>query len=222
MSTVQHLSIRKLLPQKIVDSDGQYVDTHMVLDSNVEITCPICLGPLTKTVTIQACLHRFCSECFHRSLRMELGTNSQKECPLCRVKLASRRSSRPDTELDKLIDLLSSKSTTAYSNSQNQIICISSNFYEDMKYETFKLPDNTDHDINDSVVEIEHEPSIDLSEYRRAYEDSIKTFRQKQLDWKNDQNRVNSSTNRQQNNFDNFSTKKMKISLFPRNDSQVL
>jgi hypothetical protein len=50
-----------------------------------DIGCPVCLEPLKNTWTVMACLHRFCSDCFHRSLRMELGsTLSNKECPLCR------------------------------------------------------------------------------------------------------------------------------------------
>jgi hypothetical protein len=49
-----------------------------------DISCPVCLETYNKTWTVMSCLHRFCSDCFHRSLRMELGSQSNKECPLCR------------------------------------------------------------------------------------------------------------------------------------------
>jgi hypothetical protein len=50
-----------------------------------DISCPVCLETYNKTWTVMSCLHRFCSDCFHRSLRMELGSQSNKECPLCRL-----------------------------------------------------------------------------------------------------------------------------------------
>jgi hypothetical protein len=69
-----------------------------------EIKCSICLGILEKTWTVTACLHRFCSDCLHRSLRVQLGSQKiHHECPLCRAKLASRRSSKPDPKFDTLI-----------------------------------------------------------------------------------------------------------------------
>lgn len=72
-----------------------------------EIKCPICLEILDKTWTVSACLHRFCCECLHKSLRQELGSQrATHECPLCRVKLASRRSSKPDPNFDKIIAIL--------------------------------------------------------------------------------------------------------------------
>ena len=37
---------------------------------NVEFTCPVCLGILRNTMTVMECLHRFCSECINKSLRL--------------------------------------------------------------------------------------------------------------------------------------------------------
>jgi len=44
------------------------------------------------------CLHRFCTTCIDKSLRL-----SKKECPSCRVHLPSRRSLRADRNFDGLI-----------------------------------------------------------------------------------------------------------------------
>jgi hypothetical protein len=63
-----------------------------------ELQCPICLQLLNKTLTAMECLHRFCSECVNCSLRL-----GKKECPVCRMPCATRRSLRPDTVFDELI-----------------------------------------------------------------------------------------------------------------------
>jgi hypothetical protein len=68
------------------------------------LKCGVCLGPLDSTLTT-TCLHRFCSECLQRALRMDLGPKMHHECPSCRAKLASRRASKPDTKFDKLVTI---------------------------------------------------------------------------------------------------------------------
>ena len=68
---------------------------------NVEFTCPICLGLLRQTLTVMECLHRFCSECINKCLRVGL-----KECPKCRIHCPSRRSLRPDPNFDAMIQKL--------------------------------------------------------------------------------------------------------------------
>lgn len=68
------------------------------------LKCGVCLGPLDSTLTT-SCLHRFCSECLQRALRMDLGPKMHHECPSCRAKLASRRACKPDSKFDKLVDL---------------------------------------------------------------------------------------------------------------------
>lgn len=75
------------------------VDDFLMTD----LKCPICLGPIIKAVTASPCLHRFCSLCLQRSLRVELGSKSYHDCPSCRAKLPSRRSSKPDSTFDNLI-----------------------------------------------------------------------------------------------------------------------
>jgi len=68
---------------------------------NVELTCPICLGILRETMTVMECVHRFCSACINKCLRL-----GKKECPACRVKCASRRHMRADLAMDGIIAAL--------------------------------------------------------------------------------------------------------------------
>ena len=70
---------------------GHSSAAYIELDESIledDLKCPICLGILDSTYTVMACLHRFCSECLHRSLRIELapGKNNH-ECPSCRAKV---------------------------------------------------------------------------------------------------------------------------------------
>lgn len=72
--------------------------TLQVRTLNIELQCPICLGVLHNTMTVMECLHRFCSGCISKSLRL-----GKKECPTCRVHCSSRRHLRPDPNFDGLI-----------------------------------------------------------------------------------------------------------------------
>mmetsp|Transcript_22368 Transcript_22368/g.28946 ORF Transcript_22368/g.28946 Transcript_22368/m.28946 type:complete len:302 (+) Transcript_22368:102-1007(+) len=65
---------------------------------NMELTCPVCLRLLNKTEIVMECLHRFCSECIQKCLRV-----TKNECPSCRIHIPSRRSLRPDPNFDALI-----------------------------------------------------------------------------------------------------------------------
>lgn len=67
-------------------------------DLNDDLSCPICLRVIRKAVTTIECLHRFCTECIEKSLRL-----GQKECPTCRERCPSRRFLRPDPNFDALI-----------------------------------------------------------------------------------------------------------------------
>jgi E3 ubiquitin-protein ligase RNF1/2 len=72
-----------------------------------ELKCPICWGTIDHTFTVTTCLHRFCSECLQRSLRVELsGQKNSHDCPACRAKMASRRDARQDQPFDDLIYLM--------------------------------------------------------------------------------------------------------------------
>ncbi|XP_058735455.1 putative E3 ubiquitin-protein ligase RING1a [Vicia villosa] len=66
-----------------------------------EIECPICLGIIRNTNTVMECLHRFCRECIHKSMR-----HGNKECPTCRVHCPSKRSVRDDPSFDAIIQLI--------------------------------------------------------------------------------------------------------------------
>jgi len=72
--------------------------TIQIRNLNLELTCPVCLGILHHTMTVMECLHRFCSSCISKSLRL-----GKKECPTCRVKCPSMRYLRPDPNFDGLI-----------------------------------------------------------------------------------------------------------------------
>nr|XP_034341853.1 E3 ubiquitin-protein ligase RING2-like [Arvicanthis niloticus] len=60
--------------------------------------CPICLDILRSTRITKSCFHRFCKDCIITALRL-----GNKECPVCRTKLNSKRSLNPDPQLDELI-----------------------------------------------------------------------------------------------------------------------
>ncbi|CAD5233957.1 unnamed protein product [Bursaphelenchus xylophilus] len=68
---------------------------------STEITCPICLDLFTSTMGTKECLHRFCSECISTAL-----LRNNRECPTCRKKIVSKRSLRPDENMDILINNL--------------------------------------------------------------------------------------------------------------------
>ena len=83
---------------------------------NDELKCAICLGTLCSTYTVMVCLHRFCSDCIHRTLRMDVG-NAHHSCPSCRATIASRRASIPDLNFDSLIQTLTFSSSSSSSSS---------------------------------------------------------------------------------------------------------
>lgn len=60
--------------------------------------CPICLDTLKNTRITRDCFHRFCKDCIITALR-----RGNKECPVCRRKLISKRSLDSDPQLDALI-----------------------------------------------------------------------------------------------------------------------
>lgn len=65
---------------------------------NTDLTCRVCLGIIRNCYTVMECLHRFCSECIEKSLRL-----GQKQCPSCRTPCPSRRSLRQDHMFNKVI-----------------------------------------------------------------------------------------------------------------------
>jgi E3 ubiquitin-protein ligase RNF1/2 len=106
-------------------SDERTITTH-VRNLNAELTCPICLGIMHNTMVcaprqcqlfdglfiliftrvsfpqiVMECLHRFCGGCIQKCIRV-----GKKECPSCRTHVPSRRSLRPDPNLDALISII--------------------------------------------------------------------------------------------------------------------
>uniref|UniRef100_A0A8C5V7R5 E3 ubiquitin-protein ligase RING2 n=1 Tax=Microcebus murinus TaxID=30608 RepID=A0A8C5V7R5_MICMU len=99
LSKTWELSLYELqrTPQEAITDGLEIVVSPRSLHS--ELMCPICLGRLKNTMTTKECLHRFCADCIITALR-----SGNKECPTCRKKLVSQRSSlRPDPNFDALI-----------------------------------------------------------------------------------------------------------------------
>lgn len=86
------------LEHRPVVKDEQALVTRTSRTLNMELTCPVCLRILHKTEIVMECLHRFCSECIQKCLRV-----GKNECPSCRIHVPSRRSLRPDPNFDALI-----------------------------------------------------------------------------------------------------------------------
>lgn len=112
---------------------------------------------------------RFCSECFHRSLRMELGSNSNKECPLCRLRLASRRDSRPDEAFDTLVKMLSYSHHTPAPTTPTTPSATS--------------PRGRGRASREADAEASGDclPNFDLDQYRRTHLENIAKFKEKQV-----------------------------------------
>lgn len=61
--------------------------------------CTICFQVMKKTTTVKECLHRFCHACIEQAMRV-----NNKECPLCKTHIPSRRSCTRDLAFDALIE----------------------------------------------------------------------------------------------------------------------
>ena len=177
-----HRQPRKLLDELILNETNEHNVNHVVVSQDVleslfkdDLKCGICLGTLQTTLTSTACLHRFCSDCLHRSLRMELGAKMHHECPSCRTKLASRRASKPDLKYDKLIQLF----TELTQQSTKKRI------FSDIEGKTSNEAVNTSslasiHSNNEEIV-------LDLGKYRAAHLDKVNEFRERQAKLLNQQ-----------------------------------
>lgn len=105
--------IREALPETLTNEEGDTVDNVIHIPMSViekiytdEFKCPICLDTLTQTWAVTSCLHRFCRECLHQSLRIPVTPNKTHECPYCKAKIPSRRASKPDEKFDAAIQTI--------------------------------------------------------------------------------------------------------------------
>ena len=64
------------------------------------LSCPICLS-IVRQPTATECLHRFCYDCIETALRL-----GKKECPSCRMPVATRRAFRRDDNFERLVHTL--------------------------------------------------------------------------------------------------------------------
>lgn len=170
----QVLTQRKQLPNEVKDANGQTLTTMLRIPKETmqkiladDLKCPICLGPLTSCVTVSTCLHRFCSECFERSLR-ELTTNH--ECPACRAKVGSRRQSKRDQVIDHMVKLFAESigSEDYLPVKSHEVITPTSRGWKRARL---------DPSINQTTNMIS---SIDLSMYQQKHREKIAEFREKQ------------------------------------------
>ncbi|KAH6922904.1 hypothetical protein HPB50_020102 [Hyalomma asiaticum] len=120
---------RQRTPHEIIDDDA-------VLPLHEEsfyrdLRCPICFDLLRSAVTPTDCLHRFCEECITTALR-----KCNKECPICRTKVTSRRSLRRDHRIDNLIAMLAPNAAQEeYERPSNNVLsdCVTSRPRQDFE-----------------------------------------------------------------------------------------
>ncbi|CAI5701504.1 unnamed protein product [Peronospora effusa] len=79
-------------------TDAKATKTLSMRQLNADLTCPICLGIIKKTMVVMECLHRFCRDCISTAIR-----HSKRECPSCRIHIPSKRSLRSDANFDAFI-----------------------------------------------------------------------------------------------------------------------
>ncbi|WIA16384.1 hypothetical protein OEZ86_007873 [Tetradesmus obliquus] len=73
-----------------------------------ETRCPMCFGKIRSARISMVCLHRYCAKCIEQYLRAKVPGRhgDDKECPVCRAHLHSRRATKPDPMFDKIIKAL--------------------------------------------------------------------------------------------------------------------
>merc|ERR1712137_460604 len=82
----------------ITDDTRCTIDGWSLSKTGGTLTCPVCLSIIRNTKTVMKCLHRFCDRCIVDSIR-----KGRKECPSCRVKIASHRDLRAEPRIDFLL-----------------------------------------------------------------------------------------------------------------------
>lgn len=143
-------------------SDNNGTRNFITIDSKAfqdDLKCPICLDEIDGTWTVMACLHRFCGECLHRYLRMN---KTFHECPNCRTKIASRRSSNPDATFDEIVNLIANKADRddRQDRQSNQDI------------------------VKSNLIATAGMTAAELSVFRRLHKENVKKFRLRQIEIK--------------------------------------
>lgn len=140
-----------------------------------DMKCPICLGTIDVTLTVTTCLHRFCTECLERSLRVNLGPKDHHDCPACRAKMASRRASKRDTRFDYLTTLFS---VSTGRKPQSALDAVVDSIVVDEEDEV--SPRNKRSQPAPDSYEDEDEEDFDFSQYQQAHESKVEQFRKRQ------------------------------------------
>jgi len=65
-----------------------------------DFQCTICKGIFKQTHYLVPCMHLFCKSCIEEALRKQ----TKPSCPQCRHPVPSRRSAKPDTSWDELVE----------------------------------------------------------------------------------------------------------------------
>ncbi|EEA05577.1 zinc finger, C3HC4 type domain-containing protein [Cryptosporidium muris RN66] len=86
-----------LIDESILDEKTTLGENDLYSDFN----CSICFKILRRTMVVKDCLHRFCNSCIEKCVRIGL-----RECPQCRLHIASRRSLRSDSIMDTVASRL--------------------------------------------------------------------------------------------------------------------
>lgn len=147
-----------------------------------ELKCPICLDTIQNTSTVTACLHRFCADCLHKSLRGNLNTvKEHHDCPSCRFKLPSKRSTRADTGFDELIQML----TSAYAN------------YEATATTTIPSPCGLLRQTS-SISSVGADESFDIRQFQHSHAKTVAEFRAKQKEKVREMRQQHMHQNKQQ------------------------
>ena len=91
--------------KRFEDSSSITVEAPALAQMRQELLCPICLDVMDN-VMVAKCLHRYCKDCIDKHLRQ---VDQKRECPMCRVHLATNRSLRKDDAMNAIVNLLYSR-----------------------------------------------------------------------------------------------------------------
>jgi hypothetical protein len=119
---------------------------------------------------------------------MDKGNRTNHECPLCRVKLASRRSCKPDPLFNKLVSLVTKSSSSSNEESTDTEISsssCSSRYLDKSESNSPSIESNADTRIIDqsnnlsslSLLQSKRMSKTDIYNYKQAHLEKVKIFR---------------------------------------------